>query len=61
MDVDFFCCPGIGMSETRTDKLDWYAFFVQGCGEIMSQSMRSEPWYPGVQGKVFTEAVQTAF
>ena len=57
VDVDFFRCPGIGMPEDCAYKLDWDAFFVQGCGEIVSKGMRTESWYPGVPGKFITEAI----
>ena len=60
VDIDFFCRPGIGMSQDGTNKLNGYAFSVQGRGEIMPQGMRSKPRYPGVPGKFFTETVQTA-
>ena len=59
VDVDFFCRPGIGMPEDGAYELDGDSFYVQVCGEIMPQSMRSKPRYPGVPGKFFAEAVQT--
>ena len=59
MNVDFFCCPGIGMAEASADELDRDAFFIQGRGEIMPQGMRPEPRYTRVPGKFFTQAVQT--
>ena len=57
MNIDFFCCPGICVPESGTDKLDWDAFSVQGRGEKMTNCVRSEPRYPGVLGKFFTEAI----
>lgn len=59
VDVDLLCRPGIGMPETCADELDRYTFSVQGRGEIMPKRMRTEPRYPGVPGKFFTEAVHT--
>lgn len=57
VDVDFFCCPGIGMAEDGTNKLNRDAFFIQGRGEIVAQGVRSEPGYPGVPGEFLTEMV----
>ena len=58
VDIDFFCGPGIGMAEAIADELDRNAFFIHGRTEIMPKRMRSKPRYPGVPGKLFTEAVQ---
>lgn len=59
MDVDSFGRPGIGVAETSADELDRNTFFIKGRAEIMADCMWSEPRYPGVPGKFFTEAVQT--
>ncbi|MBA7631127.1 hypothetical protein ES703_38654 [subsurface metagenome] len=60
MDVDFFCRPGVGMSEANANELDRDTFSVQGSAEIVPECMRSESWYPGMPGKFFTETVKTA-
>lgn len=60
MDINCFCCPGIGVAEAGADELDRYAFFIQDCAEIVAERVWSEPRYPGVFGKFFTEAVQAA-
>lgn len=57
MDVNLLCCSGIGMAQDGADKLYRDTFCVEGRGEIMPQSMRPEPWYPGLACKFFTEAV----
>lgn len=58
VDVNFFRRAGIGVPENGAYKLDRDTFFVQGCGEIVSKGMRTEPRYPGVPGKFITETVQ---
>jgi len=60
MDIDSFGRSRIGVPEASADELDRDAFDVQFRCEIMPQRMRSESRYPGVPGKFFTEAVQTA-
>ena len=60
MNVDFFCCPGIGMTEDFANELDRDTLSVQGRAEIMPERMRPEPRYSGVPGKFFTEALQAA-
>jgi len=59
VDVDCFCCPGIGVTEDGTDKLNGNAFFIQDCAEIVAKGMRTETRNPGVLGKFITEAVHT--
>ncbi len=60
MDVDFFCRLGICVAEANANELDGDAFSVQGRAEIVPDRMRSEPRYPGVPGKFFTKAIETA-
>jgi len=60
VNVNCFCCPGIGVTEACADELNGNAFFIQDCAEIMPQGMRTEARNPGVLGKFFTEAVHAA-
>jgi len=60
VNVNCFCCPGVGMPEACADELNGNAFFIQDCAEIMSQGMRTEARNAGVPGKFFTEAVHAA-
>jgi len=57
MDIDFFCCSGIGMSKAGGNKLDGDTFCVKRCCEIMPQSLRTKSRYPGVPGKFFTQII----
>jgi len=57
MDIDFFCCPGIGVAKDNADELNGDVFYIQGRGEIMPQSLRTKSRYPGVPGKFFTKVV----
>ena len=57
MNVDCFCCPGIGVAEAGANELDRNAFFIQDCAEIVAERVWSEPRYTGIPGKFFTEAV----
>lgn len=59
MNVDFFRCPGIGVTEDFANELDRDTFYIQGCAEIMPDCVRPESRYRGVLGKFFTETVNT--
>ena len=57
MDINCFCCPGVGVPETCANKLNGNAFFIHSRAEIMPQGMRTEARNPGVPGKLYTETV----
>ena len=57
MNVDLLCRSGIGVPEAGANELDWSAFSVHDCAEIVAEGVWSESRYPGVPGKFITEAV----